>query len=271
MMHTRTARWLAVAATVVLSLAPAPAASAAALPPVDGFAIDASLAGLPTKCLNATTGEWSVAWNFSVTSAINGFSVTAKNASAGGLILTSQAQKAMFPGPTAPRTISFTGSQTYFGKDAVTQTVSYDLLVSSAAAKDGKLVATTPVALNVPSPCVNSSSIATTTTTISSTSCSCAPVVTVKDPGATTTTAASTTSTAPGVKATGVTTTAALAVVLPGAASPGSTVAVLAVSTKPKALPRTGSDVRSLLATAGAFVIVGITLAALPRRRTARH
>jgi LPXTG-motif cell wall-anchored protein len=33
-------------------------------------------------------------------------------------------------------------------------------------------------------------------------------------------------------------------------------------------LPRTGGDVRSLLATAGAFVIVGITLAALPRRRT---
>ncbi len=262
MMRTRNARWLAAAATIALSLVPTRAASAAALPPVDGFAIDASLVGLPTKCLNATTGEWAVAWNFSVTSAINGFSVTAKSASAGGLILTSQAQKAIFP--TAPsRTISFTGSGTYFGKDAVTQTVTYDLLVSDTAARDGKLVPTNPLATTFTSPCTTSASIATTTTTISSTACSCTPVVTVKDPAATTTSTTSTTSAASTSS-----TSIATAIVLPGAVSPGSTVAVLAVTAKPKSLPRTGGDVRSLLATAGAFLIVGITLAALPRRRT---
>ncbi len=267
MMRMRSARLLAVAATVVFSLAPTRAASAAAAPTqtVDGFTIDASLVGLSTKCLSATTGEWSVAWNFSVTSAINGFSVTAKSASAGGLILTSQAQKAIFP--TAPsRTISFTGSGTYFGKDAVTQTVTYDLLVSDTTARDGELLTISPLATTVLSPCTTSPSIATTTTTISSTACSCTPVVTVKDPAATTTSTASTTSTTtvlPGAASPG-STVAVLAV----AASPSSTVAVLAVSTKAKALPRTGGDVRSLLATAGAFVIVGITLAALPRRRT---
>jgi hypothetical protein len=270
MIRSRCARWLAVAATVLLSLAPTRAAAAAALPPVDGFTIDANLVGLPTKCLNATTGEWAVAWNFSVTSAINGFSVTAKSASAGGLILTSQAQKAIFP-TASSRTITFTGPATYFGKDAVTQTVTYDLLVSSTAARDGKLATTTPLATMIPSPCSTSPSFATTTTTISTTACSCAPVVTVKDPAATTTSTPSTTSSS----------TTSTATVLPGAvsptssvsvlavsASPSSTVAVLAVFTKAKSLPRTGGDVRSLLATAGAFVIVGITLAALPRRRT---
>jgi LPXTG cell wall anchor motif len=272
MIRSRSARWSAAAATVLLSLASTRAASAAALPPVDGFPIDASLVGLPTKCLNVTTGEWAVAWNFSVTSAINSFSLTAKSASAGGMILTSQAQKAIFP--IAPsRTITFMGSATYFGKDAVTQTVTYDLLVSSAATKDGKVVVAPPLATMIASPCTTSSSIATTTTTISTTACSCTPVVTVKDPAATTTSTASTTS-----LALGTTTTVS---VLPGAVSPSpnvavlavsalptSTVAVLAVSAKPKVLPRTGSDVRSLLATAGAFVIVGITLAALPRRRS---
>jgi hypothetical protein len=264
MMRSRCARWSVAAATVLLSLAPTHAAAAAALPPVDGFTLDASLVGLPTKCLNATTGEWSVAWNFSVTSDINGFSVTAKSASAGGLLLTSQAQKATFP-TARTRTISFTGSATYFGKDSVTQTVTYDLLVSDTAAKDGKLIATTPLAVPVASPCTTSRSIPTTTTTISTTACSCTPVVTVKDPAATTTSVPSTTSTtlAPGAVPSG-STVAVLAVT----ASPSSSVAVLAVSAKPKALPRTGGHVRSLLATAGAFVIVGITLAALPRRRT---
>jgi LPXTG cell wall anchor motif len=262
MMRTRSARWLAVAAIVALSLVPTLAASATAAPTqtVDTFTIDASLVGLPTKCLSTITGEWSVGWNFSVTSAINGFSVTVKNASAGGLLLTSQAQRAVYPAGSA-RTISFTGSGTYFGKDTVTQTITYDLLVSDTAAPDGKLVSVAPLATAIPSPCTASPSIATTTTTISSTACSCTPVVTVRDPAATTTSlsnsSASTSSTSN-----------ATAIVLPGAVSPSSTVAVLADSAKPKALPRTGGNVRSLLATAGAFVIVGITLAALPRRRT---
>jgi hypothetical protein len=260
MMRTRTARWLAVAATVALALVPMRAASATAAPTqtVDTFTIDASLVGLPTKCLSATTGQWSVDWNFSVTSAINGFSVTAKSASAGGLILTSQAQRAVYPAGSA-RTISFTGSGTYFGKDAVMQTVTYDVLVSDTAAKNGKLVTTAPLATTVTSPCTTSASIATTSTTISSTACSCTPVVTVKDPGSSSSSSSSSSTSS---------TSTATAIVLPGAASPGSTVAVLGVSAKPKALPRTGGDVRSLLATAGAFVIVGITLAALPRRRT---
>ena len=257
MMRTRSARGLAVAATVALSLVPTRAASATVAPTqtVDAFAIDASLVGLPTKCLSATTGEWSVAWNFSVTSAINGFSVTVKNASAGGLLMTSQAQRAVYPAGSA-RTIGFTGSGTYFGKDAVTQTVTYDLLVSDTAAKDGKVVTAPPLATMIASPCTTSPSIATTTTTISSTACSFTPVVTVKDPGSSSTSSSSTS------------TSIATAIVLPGAVSPGSTVAVLAAAAKPKALPRTGGDVRSLLVTASAFVIVGITLAALPRRRT---
>ncbi len=270
MMRTRSARLLAVAATIALSLVPMRSASATAAPTltVDAFTIDASLVGLPTRCLNTTTGEWSVAWNFSVTSAINGFSVTAKSASAGGLILTSQAKRATYPAGSA-RTISFTGAGTYFGKDSVTQTVTYDLLVSDTAAPDGKLVTVTPLATTAISPCATSASIATTTTTISPTACSCTPVVTVRDPAATTTSSASTTSGA-STSATS-STSIAVAIVLPGAVSPGSTVAVLAAAVKPKALPRTGGDVRSLLATAGAFVIVGITLAALPRRRSPRR
>ena len=265
MMRTRRTRWFAVAATVALSVVPTRAALATAAPTqtVDTFTIDASLVGLPTKCLSVTSGEWSVAWNFSVSSAINGFSVTVKNASAGGLLLTSQAQRAVYPAGSA-RAISFTGSATYLGKDAVTQTVAYDLLVSDTAAKDGKLVTTAPLAATIPSPCTTSPSIATTTTTISSTACSCGPVVTVKD---------STSSSSSSPSSSTTSTSIASAIVLPGSVSPSSTVAALAVNAnltaaKLKALPRTGGDFRSLLATAGAFVIVGITLAALPRRRS---
>jgi hypothetical protein len=258
MMRKRSARLLTVGAVTVLALAPFRAASATTAPTqtVDGFAIDASLNGVATGCLNQTTGEWSVAWNFSVTSPVNGFSVTAKSANAGGLILTTQAQRAVYPAGPA-RTITFAGSKTYFGRDAVTQTVTYDLLVSTTAARDGKLVATAPIAATIASPCTTSASIATTTTTISTTACSCTPD-TVKDPGVTTTSPAATTAVL-----------AASPTVLQGTVSgSGTTVAVLAAAIKQKALPRTGGNIGSLLATAGAFVAIGVTLAALPSRRT---
>jgi LPXTG cell wall anchor motif len=265
-MRTRNVRLLAAAATAVVSLAPAGAASATAAPTqtVDGFTIDASVVGVqhPSRCLNATTGEWVVDWNFSVTTAINGFSVTAKSASAGGFIVGSQVQPAVFPAGAA-RTITFTGSQTYFGKDAVTQTVTYDLLAIDTAAPNGKSVTVTPIATTVNSPCTTSPSIATTTTTISSTACSCTPTSSSSSSSSSSSTSSTSTTAVPGAAGTSSTVT-----VLGVTASPTTTVAVLAVTSKPKALPRTGGDVRSLLATAGAFVIVGVTLAALPRRRT---
>jgi hypothetical protein len=265
MMRTRSAGLLAVGAVMALALAPFHAASAATAPTqtVDGFAIDASLNGVATGCLNQTTGEWSVAWNFSVTSPINGFSVTAKSATAGGLILATQAQKAVFPAGLA-RTITFAGAKTYFGRDAVVQTLAYDLLVSTTAARDGKLVPTTPIAATIASPCTASASIATTTTTISTTACSCT-TDTVKDPGATTTSPSATTAASSATSPT----SASTPVVVQGVvAQPGATVAVLAVTIKAKSLPRTGSNIGSMLATAGAFVAIGVTLAALPSRRT---
>lgn len=228
-MRKRSARRIAMMVAVFVGpVAAGSAASATALPvqPVDEFTINGNLDGVASTCANETTGEWSITWTFTLSSAINGFSVTVDSASAGGLTPSTQARTAIYPaGPS--RTISFVGSHAYFGRDAVTQTVSYNLFVSDSAKPSGKTVVVKPVSAVVTSPCSNSASIPTTSTTVDTASCNYTPTSTTAK----------------------------------------SIVSVLAVTVKPNSLPRTGSNSHSMLTLAALFVVAGLTLAVLDHKR----
>lgn len=144
---------------------------------LDGYTLPTQLKGVATTC-NETTGKFDITWSFIVSVKEPELTTTLISADAGGLTPGRQMVASVIP-TVLPnyRTMTFTGTATYYGTDSITQNVDFKSVMKNNIHPAGISGVETKNRFTVASPCfgkiTTTTSIApattTTTTTIPST------------------------------------------------------------------------------------------------------